>query len=64
MNRYQHGEAKRLIHGYMVPRPPGTLLSNREQEFDHAKAELISNLVAQLGRIELFTYADFTKKVA
>ncbi|MBF3348278.1 hypothetical protein HKW91_42445, partial [Pseudomonas aeruginosa] len=63
LNRYDHEKAKRLIDGYMV-RSRQSPQEGHEQQFDRAKAELISHLELQLKQVQGFSYQDFTKKVS
>ncbi|MBM3105570.1 hypothetical protein IIE18_10505 [Pseudomonas sp. V1] len=61
LTRYEHENLKNLIDGYMIPTRP---IETREQQFNRAKAELITNLERQLQRIRAFTYADMVKKMS
>ncbi|HBO6305174.1 TPA: hypothetical protein L4741_004745, partial [Pseudomonas aeruginosa] len=63
LNRYDHEKAKRLIDGYMVPSHQSPQ-EGHEQQFDRAKAELISHLELQLKQVQSFSYQDYTKKVS
>ncbi|MFV3332582.1 hypothetical protein ACNFIA_16720 [Pseudomonas sp. NY15437] len=63
LNRYDHEKAKRLVDGYMVPSREAPL-EGREQQFDRAKAELVSHLELQLKQVQGFSYQDYTKKVS
>lgn len=61
LNRYDHENIKHSIDGYMVGRHP---TETREQEFNKAKAELLAQLKLRIEQIQVFTFADMSKKVS
>ena len=63
LNRYDHQTVKHLIDGYMITSPSNPL-EKREDTFNRAKAELLTNLRRRINQVEDFEFMDMTKKVS
>ena len=58
--RYDHGNIRHLIDGYMISRRDN---ESSETFFQRAKVELVENLEKRLNQVKAYSFTDFTMKL-